>query len=816
MRQQFLLRYGLAIVAPCVALLLMLALDPLIHLTQASFLLFFGAVALTALYAGRNPGIGATFLAAIFAQYFFLQPQRSWQIDLASSIRVLLFVAQGILISVLVGALRKAQEQAQKSLQRLQLSETEIRKLNQELQHQVDELTLAERTIRTSEERLRVALKNAPIAVFNQDRDLVYTWIYNPTFDYQVEEVVGKRDRDLLTAEDALMLDQLKGTVLATGVGVREEVKLTVAGNAYYYDLTIEPLYGVEGIVTGVTCAAIDVTERKRAEEALRQSEQRFRRLVESNMFGVAFSRSTGEMYYANDYFLNMVGYNRDDLLAGNLRWFNMTPPEFLDLDEQACQELEQSGVATPFEKEYIRKDGSRVPILIGVAASQEVSSQGQEAICFYIDLTERKRAEAARRQVEAEREQLLERERTARTEAEAANRVKDEFLAVLSHELRSPLNPILGWARLLQTRKLGEAKVTEALQTIERNARLQAELIEDLLDVSRILRGKLNLNIAAVDLTTTIQAAIETIRLSAEAKSIQLETRSEPLPGQVVGDPSRLQQIVWNLLSNAVKFTPVGGRIEVVLEPVAPPFPLSLAQSEPSPRLYAQLRVKDTGKGIGPDFLPHVFEYFRQADSTTTRQFGGLGLGLAIVRHLVELHGGTIGVESPGEGQGSTFTVQLPLMTRVEASQGQQPAPQLPSLQGVRVLVIDDDSDARELVTFVLEQEGALVMTADSAAGGLLALAQFHPDILLSDIGMPEMDGYQLIQKVRALPPDQGGLTPAIALTAYAGEYDQRQALKAGFQKHLAKPVEPDRVVRVISELIGSGSRSTMIDMPS
>ncbi|HEY9878655.1 MAG TPA: ATP-binding protein, partial [Leptolyngbyaceae cyanobacterium] len=371
----------------------------------------------------------------------------------------------------------------------------------------------------------------------------------------------------------------------------------------------------------------------------------------------------------------------------------------------------------------------------------------------------------------------------------EAANRVKDEFLAVLSHELRSPLNPILGWSRLLQSGKLDPAKTTEALKTIERNARLQAELIEDLLDVSRILRGKLSLNISRVNLNAIIQSAIETVQLSAEAKSIQIETQLALDVGQVLGDSSRLQQVIWNLLSNAIKFTPGGGKVSVQLGCFGS---------------QAQIVVSDTGKGISADFLPHVFEYFRQADSTTTRKFGGLGLGLAIVHHLVELHGGTIQVESPGEGQGATFTVQLPLASCLSSPSPNHSQPgQSPNLKNIKVLVVDDEKDSRDFVAFLLEQEGATVTTAASASEALAVITRCQFDILLSDVGMPDMNGYTLVQQVRSLPSGQGGAIPAIALTAYAGEYDQRQALKAGFQKHISKPIEPEFLVKVISQFI-------------
>ena len=395
----------------------------------------------------------------------------------------------------------------------------------------------------------------------------------------------------------------------------------------------------------------------------------------------------------------------------------------------------------------------------------------------------------AERDQVEQEREKLLQREQTARKEAETANRIKDEFLAVLSHELRSPLNPILGWSRLLQSGKLDETRTKQALATIERNAKLQSELIEDLLDVSRILQGKLSLTVSPVDLAPTIKAAIETVRLAAEAKSIKLEIRLAPKVGLISGDSTRLQQVVWNLLSNAVKFTSAGGQLTVHLAQV---------------NYQAQIIVSDTGKGISPSFLPYVFDYFRQEDGAITRKFGGLGLGLAIVRHLVELHGGTIRADSPGEGLGATFTVTLPLMP---AQPTIDQNPQLPEtsldLKGVQVLIVDDDTDTRDYVAFLLEQAGATVMTVVSAREAMKALTQFKPNILLSDIGMPDVNGYMLLRQVRALSPEQGGTIPAIALTAYAGELDQKQALAAGFQQHIAKPVEPDQLVKLIADLL-------------
>ncbi|HEY9624631.1 MAG TPA: PAS domain S-box protein [Crinalium sp.] len=375
------------------------------------------------------------------------------------------------------------------------------------------------------------------------------------------------------------------------------------------------------------------------------------------------------------------------------------------------------------------------------------------------------------------------------RAKAEAANRIKDEFLAVLSHELRSPLNPILGWTKMLRTGRLDATKTQQALETIERNAKLQAQLIEDLLDVSRILQGKMTLNVAIVNLAATIEAALETVRLAAEAKHIQIQTTFNPISGTVSGDTNRLQQVVWNLLSNAVKFTPTAGRIEVQLEQVG---------------TYAQIQVKDTGKGISPDFLPYVFDYFRQEDGTTTRKFGGLGLGLAIVRHFTELHGGTVQADSPGQNLGTTFTIRLPLnIVEPEPSSDRRHPESAADLVGVHVLVVDDDADMRELAAFTLMQSGAQVTTADSAAQALTLLNQSVPDLLLCDIGMPEMDGYALIRQIRKWSLEQGGMIPAIALTAYAGEINQQQALAAGFGMHISKPVEPEELVKAIARLL-------------
>ncbi|MBW4560668.1 MAG: PAS domain S-box protein [Mojavia pulchra JT2-VF2] len=408
-----------------------------------------------------------------------------------------------------------------------------------------------------------------------------------------------------------------------------------------------------------------------------------------------------------------------------------------------------------------------------------EFSSLNQDQRAFILALCQQAAGAIARAQ-------LYEAEQFARATAEAANRTKDEFLAVLSHELRTPLNPILGWAKLLRNGKLNTDKTALALETIERNAKLQAELIEDLLDISRILQGKLTLNSCQVNLKAVIEAAIETVRLAAEAKAIQIQINFASDEAKVLGDAARLQQVLWNLLSNAVKFTPTGGKVEVELETID---------------LYAQIQVKDTGKGISSEFLPYVFDYFRQADSSITRTFGGLGLGLAIARHIVELHGGTIKAESPGEEQGATFTLRLPLLfTPTSTTEAKTLTQSTQTLRGIQVLAVDDEVDNLELAAFILEEAGATVICVASAREALQALNQKVPDILLADIGMPEIDGYALLRQIRAMPPEQGGHIPAIALTAYAGEINQQKALEAGFQLYISKPVDPEVLIEAIA----------------
>ncbi|HEX8249163.1 MAG TPA: ATP-binding protein, partial [Pyrinomonadaceae bacterium] len=395
------------------------------------------------------------------------------------------------------------------------------------------------------------------------------------------------------------------------------------------------------------------------------------------------------------------------------------------------------------------------------------------------------------------ERARLYETEQRLRAQAETANRIKDEFLATVSHELRTPLNAIVGWSSLLMTDTLDETVKARAIETIGRSAKAQSQIIEDLLDVSRIITGKLSLNTSLTELETVIKTALESAHPAAESKNITVKSKFEYPAKFIWGDPDRLQQIMWNLLSNAIKFTPKGGEIRVSLEQI---------------ESHIQIKVSDTGQGISREFLPFVFDRFSQADGTSTRKFGGLGLGLAIVRHLVEMHGGTVEVESAGLNQGTTFTVTLPIKAAFDKEDaadeilspldGTAVANFTHNLSGVRVLIVDDDNDARLLLTTIIEKSGADILTASSVAEALETLKNFRPHILISDIGMPGEDGYSLIRKVRALYPEEADKISAVALTAYAREEDKTLALEAGFQMHIAKPVNPEELLSTLKEL--------------
>lgn len=1075
----------------------MLALDPFLRLTQASFLFFFGAVAVSAFYGGRNPGIVATLFSAGLANYYFLDSQHSWTLSLAGGLRLALFILQGVLISILVGALHTTQAHLRQNFNRLKATEAEVKDLNRVLQHQVNELQALAAAKLASEDRYRLLVESMDEGfclcemLLDEDGTPVdYRFLeVNPVFEplTGLKQPVGKTARELVpNLEDfwfetygrvALTRESIRFKqrslpmqrwfdVYAFPVGepqrhlfgilftnitahkvaeqererflaVSSDLQVVTSINGYFQwvspaferilgwttnEMTSRPWtefvhpddvgesiseadylfsgretfafenryrhkdgsyrwflwnaqpYPEEQVIYGV---AIDITDRKLAqlnEQFLKELDLRLRQLsdVEEMQWEVVsrlgqYLEVDRSVWDQIDAIAGMVtvkqDWRRQELpsIVGSYRLSDFILPELINLF-YAGQPVAVSDVGSyphtaPFADSFRALNASAfvsIPCLYEgrwiatltlssqtvrhwqpseVALLQEIVArlwsiieqtrafqalhQSEERLrianerfefaakavnCLIYDwdlefdriertdgLTKlfgysleeaeptgqwwadrihpedwqsiREQAEFAlakedhfcaeyrvlnksnqyvyvldnclvvernqdgqptrivgstidisdRKQVEQEREQLLARERATREQAEAANRIKDEFLAIVSHELRSPLNPIVGWAKLLRTRQLDEQKTQHALEVIERNAQMQAQLINDLLDVSRILRGKLSLNAVSVNLAFTIQAALDIVRLAAETKSIQISTTLDQV-GNVSGDPDRLQQIIWNLLSNAVKFTPQGGRVEVRLESFefsslnnkleSSTTHNSQLTAHNSDR-YAQITITDTGKGIHPDFLPCVFERFRQEDPATTRQFGGLGLGLALVRYLVELHGGTVQAHSLGEGQGATFTVKLPLMPSSTTSQKVEPLKQPVNLSGIRALVVDDDTNTREFLAFLLELQGIDVVATATAEEAIAILTQFKPDVLLSDIGMPEVDGYMLIRQVRDLPPDQGGQTLAIALTAYAGEINYQRAIAAGFQQHLAKPIDSDELLEAIANLV-------------
>jgi signal transduction histidine kinase/CheY-like chemotaxis protein len=456
------------------------------------------------------------------------------------------------------------------------------------------------------------------------------------------------------------------------------------------------------------------------------------------------------------------------------------------------------------FETIRLAKDGRQLNVSVTISPIKDSNGRVVGASKVARDITERKKSEQALREAmqqadlaNRERLQLLDSERDARSQAERANRVKDEFLATLSHELRTPLNAVLGWTNILLRGNIQSEELKQGLVTIERNARIQAQIIEDLLDMSRIISGKVRLEVQETDLSAVLNESIETLRVTAEAKSVQLQAVMGPFAGPISGDPSRLRQVFWNILHNAIKFTPSGGEVQVRLARVG---------SE------VEVNVSDSGEGIAPDFLPYIFDRFQQGDASTTRRHGGLGLGLAIVKQLVELHGGKVGVKSHGLGQGAVFTVRLPLIAiysepdqerrlpRPEQRES-KPLPEL-GLSNVHVLVVDDEVDARNLVKRLLEMAGATVSMAASASEAFDRISTRRPDVLVCDIGMPGEDGYSLIRRLRVLEQRQENALPAVALTAYARSEDRTKAIRSGFQNHLAKPVEPAELLAVVSSL--------------
>jgi len=544
----------------------------------------------------------------------------------------------------------------------------------------------------------------------------------------------------------------------------------------------------------------------RQSQENVRLSEERYRLLVEGvTEYAIFMLDPNGIFSSWNSGSERMLGYAEAEIIGQPFE--RIFTPETIGegLPARVLKKAIAEGI-TRENRWHIRKDGMPFWTHCVVTALRDDSGNLRGFAKIMQDITGRKLAEE-------EREKLLLREQAARAEAEAANRAKDDFLAVVSHELRTPMTAIIGWAGMLRSGILDENRITLAMETIERNANLQMQLIEDLLDISRIVRGDISLNFGSVDLAGVITSAIEVVQPAANEKAIDLnfgwelgvETEQGEASLYLWGDSERLQQVVLNLLSNAIKFTPNEGKVTVRLSIV---HSSAMANSDRNltTNRFAQIQVSDTGIGISAEFLPYVFDRFRQADSTSVRSHKGLGLGLAIARHLIQLHGGTIKVASPGRGQGTTFTVELPIWARASQADNNPLAPSLQPLDsflgGLRVLVVDDEADTRAWITVVLEATGAEVIALGSVGEALAAIEQQKLDILISDIGMPGEDGYALMRKIREMEPQIGGTIPAVALTGYAREEDYAEAIAAGFQLHVAKPIRAAELVAVVATL--------------
>ena len=644
---------------------------------------------------------------------------------------------------------------------------------------------------------LAAIIESAEDAIITKTLDGIIT-SWNPgaehIFGYSADEAIGK-PVTILFPEDHL--DEEPGILARIRQGERvehyETVRLRKDGSRVDISLTVSPIRGPGGHIVGASKIARDISTRRQSE--LLQA--RLAAIIESAEDAIIAKTLEGIITSWNVGAERIFGYTAEEAIGKPVTM--LIPEDRTDEEPGILARIRQGERVEHFETVRVRKDGTHLNISLTVSPVRAPDGRIIGASKIARDITESKLAER-------ERERLLESERharhtaeVARREAEEASRLKDEFLATVSHELRTPLTAILGWAHMLCTGQIPPEDAGGVYQTIERNARAQAQLVDDLLDVSRIITGKLRLDVRMVDPVAFIDSAVESARPAAEGKGVRLSKKVEDGAVSVVGDPGRLQQVVWNLLTNAIKFTPPGGEIEI-----------GLARAGAN----VEISVRDTGAGIAPEFLPHVFDRFRQADGRITRRHGGLGLGLSIVRHIIELHGGTVSAESEGEGRGSTFTVSLsPAPTREVAEAGahvRTAESEKPSTHGcperldqLNVLVVDDEPDTLMMLKLGLERCGAEVRTVASVAEALAAFDAGSFDVLISDIGMPGEDGYELIRKIRARTAESGGRIPAVALTAYARVEDRLQALRAGYHMHVPKPVELDELVAVTSSLV-------------
>jgi PAS domain S-box-containing protein len=652
-----------------------------------------------------------------------------------------------------------------------------------------------------SEERFRLLVESVKdYAIFMLDQEgRVATWNSGAERikGYAASEIVGEHFSKFYPTEaiqagwpqHELRVAAREGRFEDEGWRVRKD------GSRFWANVVITALRDERGQLQGFAKVTRDLTQRRLHEESLRQSEERFRLLVEGvSDYALFVLDLEGKVATWNAGAERIEGYSAYEIIGQHFSTFY--PQDRVEMGWPK-RELEVAAQEGRYEEEgwRVRKDGSRFWANVVITALRDGAGQLRGFAKLVRDLSERKRAQALEQDAN-HREALLEAERNARIAAQHAAEIKDQFLATVSHELRTPLNAILGWTQIL--RNTGNVKtedIARGIDVIDRNARAQVRLIEDLLDFSRIMGGRLRLDVQPVSLIDVVDRAIESVEPAAHAKSLRLEKILDPIEGVVSGDPTRLQQVVWNILSNAVKFTPKGGKIQVLLQRV---------------NSHIELSVTDTGIGIAPSFLPHVFERFSQQHSAANRPYGGLGLGLAIAKQLVEAHGGSIRVKSAGEGTGASFIVNLPLTLLDVSKDADRTHPtsetpederSLPSLAGLHAMVVDDEADALELVARVLRNQGAIVATAASGEEALALLDAAKPDVIITDIGMPGMDGYQLMRKIRA--QEGANRIPAIALTAFARTEDRKRAILAGFQSYIAKPFDMAELVIIIAGLL-------------
>ncbi len=647
----------------------------------------------------------------------------------------------------------------------------------------------------SSDARYEAIINQSPIGIFLLDAQLRFQHVNPkavPVFG-EIDQIIGR----LLTEVLRLMwpeplvgeLEKRFRHTLETGeaffqkgfTGKRQDRKAEE-----YYDWEIHRLTLPDG-QQGIVCYFIDIKEHILAQDALRRSEEELRALADSIPQLAWMADPTGNIFWYNRGWYEYTGTTFEEMQGWG--WQTVHDPAFLPLVVERWTASIES--RQPFDMEFPLRGQDGVFQWFLTRVNPVLDGQG-EVVRWFGTNTNVDRVKRA----EADRERLLVSEKEARERAERETQMKDEFLATVSHELRTPLNAVLGWATILRETAAPE-EVAEGVAVIERNARAQAEIIEDLLDMNRIISGKVRLDVQRVDLVPIIEAAMESVKPMATARQVRLTSVLDPHVGQVSADPGRLQQVLWNLLTNAIKFTPKGGRVHIALGRV---------------NSHLEISVSDTGEGISADFLPHVFDRFRQADATITRRHRGLGLGLAIVKNLVELHGGTVSAESAGANQGSTFYVCLPAAVAKLPPDPDRRHPRTavprempgehPDLTGLEILAVDDEPDARELINRILSRYGAAVETAGSGAEALQSIVVRRPHVLIMDIGMPDEDGYSVIRKVRQLSPEAGGNVPAIALTAFARLEDRRRAILSGFQMHMSKPVEPSELVAIVASL--------------